>query len=94
MNNYKSFKKLSATFSNITRFKILSILRDGTELSVNQICKKTRYEQSRISHNLKQLKISDAVKVKRRGKTRIYSISPMTQHVINSIEDSKFIRGD
>ena len=48
---YKLFFK---AFSNRTRFEIIKLLRKGS-FSVGEITKKTSFEQSRVSHNLKCL---------------------------------------
>jgi DNA-binding transcriptional ArsR family regulator len=41
-------------FSNETRLEIINLLKEGP-LTVTEICDKTGFEQSRVSHNLKCL---------------------------------------
>lgn len=69
-NIYRLFFK---AFSNKTRLEIIKLLRKGP-LTVSEICKKTGFEQSRVSHNLKCLINCGFVKVKQNGNFRIYSL--------------------
>jgi len=67
---YEMFFK---ALSNKTRFEIIRLLRNGP-MSVNKICNKLKFEQSRVSHNLKKLEHCGFVSSKINGKQRIYSI--------------------
>jgi len=58
-------------FSNQTRLEIIQLLRKNP-LTVNEICEKTGFEQSRVSHNLKCLENCGFVKVKPNGNFRKY----------------------
>ncbi len=68
-----SYKLFFKAFSNTTRFGIIKILRKGS-LNVSQICEKTGFEQSRVSHNLAYLRAWGFVSSRTEGKTRIYSL--------------------
>ena len=64
-------------FSNKTRWKILEALRFN-DLSVNDICRITKEEQSKVSHNLKKLIECHFVEAVRKGKNKIYSLNKKT----------------
>jgi len=84
---YEMFFK---TLSNKTRFEIIRILKDGPKC-VKEICDRLKFEQSRISHNLKRLESCGFVTCKHKGKQRIYSIdAEYILPIINSIE--RFIK--
>lgn len=60
-------------FSNQTRLEIIELLRKKP-LTVTEICNKTRFEQSRVSHNLKCLENCGFVKVTPNGNFRKYEL--------------------
>jgi ArsR family transcriptional regulator len=60
--------------SDKTRLRILTELLDGS-LCVNHICERLDMSQSAISHQLALLRKADLVRVTRKGKTVVYSIS-------------------
>ena len=60
-------------FSNQTRLEIIFLLVKGP-LTVTEICEKTGFEQSRVSHNLKCLEHCGFVEVKQKGIFREYSL--------------------
>ena len=60
-------------FSNETRLKIIDLLKEGA-LTVTEICEKTGFEQSRVSHNLKCLENCGFVIAEQNGKWRKYSL--------------------
>ena len=64
-------------FSNKTRLEIIELLRNKP-LTVTEICEKTGFEQSRISHNLRCLEYCGFVKVSKYGNYRIYSLDEET----------------
>ena len=64
-------------FSNDTRLELISLLRKKP-LTVTEICKKTGFEQSRVSHNLKCLENCGFVSVKNKGNFRKYSLDEET----------------
>lgn len=64
-------------FSNQTRLEIIELLRKKS-LTVSEICNKTGFEQSRVSHNLKCLEHCGFVKVEQNGNFRKYSLDGET----------------
>ena len=63
---------LFKVFSDSTRIRILYTLIDG-EKNVGDICEEIEMNQSEVSHQLKTLKSSHLVKVRRDGKAMLYS---------------------
>ena len=59
------------------KIKIISSLKDK-EKSVTELSKALKEEQSKISHALSSLKHCNIVKVKEKGKQRIYSLNKDT----------------
>lgn len=64
-------------FSNETRLKIIQLLRKKP-LTVAEVCDKTGFEQSRVSHNLKCLEYCGFVKVTPNGNFRKYELDKET----------------
>ena len=64
-------------FSNYTRLEIIQLLRKKP-LTVSEICDKTGFEQSRVSHNLKCLEHCGFVKVTPNGNFRKYELDTET----------------
>lgn len=60
--------------SDPTRLRILSELMDGS-LCVNHISDRIGMSQSAVSHQLAVLKRAKLVRVARKGKTAVYSVS-------------------
>ncbi len=60
-------------FSNKTRLEIIALLRKSP-LTVTEICEKTGFEQSRVSHNLRCLENCGFVKVTPKGNFRKYAL--------------------
>ncbi len=75
----KSYKLFFKAFSNNTRFEIIKLLKKR-QMSVSEIIKKTGFEQSRISHNLKCLENCSFVNSKVKGNQRIYELDK--KHII------------
>lgn len=69
-NLYRLFFK---AFSNEARLEIIQLLKK-TPLTVTEICDKTGFEQSRVSHNLKCLDHCGFVKVTPDGNFRKYEL--------------------
>ena len=67
------FKNLA----NPLKIKIISTLREK-ENSVSELSKKLKIEQSKLSHALTSLKCCNIVKVKQKGKQRIYFLNKDT----------------
>ena len=65
---------LFKVFSDSTRIRILYTLIDG-EKNVSDICEEIEMNQSAVSHQLKTLKSSHLVKVRRDGKAMLYSLA-------------------
>jgi len=63
--------------ANKTRLSIIEVL-NKKPMSVTEICKATKQEQSKISHNLKILADCHFLDVKQKGKQRIYSLNKDT----------------
>lgn len=64
-------------FSNQTRLEIIELLRKKP-LTVTEICDKTGFEQSRVSHNLKCLEYCGFLKVTPNGNFRKYELDTET----------------
>lgn len=64
-------------FSNYTRLEIIQLLRKKS-LTVTEICDKTRFEQSRVSHNLRCLEYCGFVKITQNGNFRKYALDEET----------------
>lgn len=82
-NSYDLFFE---TFSNKTRIRIIKTLNLCPK-SVTEICKVTKEEQSKVSHNLRKLMECNFLDVKREGKKRIYSLNKDTIIPILSLVD-------
>lgn len=65
---------LFKVFGDSTRIRILDVLLDG-EKNVGELAEKLDMNQSAISHQLRILKASDLVKVRREGKAMYYSLA-------------------
>ncbi len=68
-----SYRLFFKAFSNKTRFEIIRLLRKKS-LSVNEMCKALKFEQSRVSHNLKCLEACGFVSSEWKVKNKIYSL--------------------
>lgn len=64
-------------FSNHTRLEIIGLLRKKA-LNVSEICEKTGFEQSRVSHNLRCLENCGFVTVTPNGNFRKYGLDKET----------------
>ncbi|MBS3088791.1 winged helix-turn-helix transcriptional regulator [Candidatus Pacearchaeota archaeon] len=73
-NSYQNF---FANLANKSKLDILLSLKDKP-LSVNEIAKKIKEEQSNVSHHLKSLSDCHIVYSKKQGKKRIYSLNNKT----------------
>ena len=63
--------------ANPLRIKVISALREK-ESSVSELADKLKIEQSKLSHALSSLKCCNIVKVKQKGKQRIYFLNKNT----------------
>jgi len=73
----KSYNLFFETISSKTRLRILEALTTKP-MSVTEICKTLDEEQSKVSHNLKNLTDCHFLDVKKQGKKRIYSLNKDT----------------
>ena len=72
-----SYEKFFKNFSNPTRIAIISCLKDKA-MSVGEIVECIGEEQSKVSHNLRNLIRCKLLKSKRDGKRMIYSLNKKT----------------
>jgi DNA-binding transcriptional ArsR family regulator len=73
----KSYNVFFETISNKTRLNIIELLQKRA-MSVNDICRALKEEQSKVSHNLKKLTDCHFLDVEQKGKQRIYSLNKDT----------------
>ncbi len=72
-----SYEDFFKNFANQTKFKIVMHLKNKP-MSVNELSKAMKEEQSKISHNLAKLYKCNILTVKQKGKQRIYSLNKDT----------------
>ncbi|MEP2274088.1 MAG: metalloregulator ArsR/SmtB family transcription factor [Reichenbachiella sp.] len=72
------------TIGHPVRLKILSLLSEFQQMSVNEISEKCEVEQSLISHHLTNMKLKGVLQSEREGKSIYYSIKLM--EVLNVID--------
>ncbi len=82
---YEGFFK---NLGNKTRFQIIKTLRKEPK-SVTEIAEDINMEQSAVSHHLKKLKECRLVKLKKKGKKRIYSLSETVKPALKAAEEHK-----
>jgi len=73
-NTYHIFFR---NLANPIKTKIITALKEK-ESSVNELSKKLKIEQSKLSHALSSLRCCNLVLVKQKGKNRIYSLNKET----------------
>lgn len=73
-NTYHIFFR---NLANPIKTKIITALKEK-ESSVNELSKKLKIEQSKLSHALSSLRFCNLVLVKQKGKKRIYSLNKKT----------------
>ena len=73
-SSYEDFFK---NFANKTKFKIIMLLKNKP-MSVNELSKTMKEEQSKISHSLAKLSACNILNVEQKGKQRIYSLNKDT----------------
>lgn len=85
--SFKLYKIFFKTLSNRTRFEIVKLLIKGPK-SVNNISRNLKFEQSRVSHNLKKLECYGFINCECKGKERFYSINRKSYilEIINNID--------
>ncbi len=72
------------TIGHPVRLKILSLLSENQQMSVNEISERCEVEQSLISHHLTNMKLKGVLQSERDGKSIFYSIKLM--EVLNVVE--------
>ncbi len=72
-----AYKLFFGTLANDSRLKILNTLRHHHQ-NVTQICQETGFEQSLVSHNLKELEYHGMVFKEKKGKFRYYRLNQKT----------------
>lgn len=77
-NKYDEYSPFLRTLSGRKRFAIARALLDNGPLNVTQICRKTGFEQSTVSHHLRGLASCQYVFSKPNGKKRVYSLNDDT----------------
>ena len=73
----KTYHYFFRNLANPLQIKIISCLK-SKEKSVTELVKELKIEQSKLSHALSSLKACNIVKVKQKGKSRIYSLNKKT----------------
>ena len=77
---YKSSNKYFGFFRNLAnplKIGVILVLKEK-QCSVNELARKLRIEQSKLSHALASLRKCSIVKVKRQGKKRVYYLNKDT----------------
>ena len=74
MNKYYIF---FGNLANPLKINILSALKEK-EMSVSELSKNLKIEQSKLSHALASLRCCNIVQAKQKGKKRIYSLNKKT----------------
>ena len=90
MNKLNRSNKYHVFFGNLAnplRIEIITLLEEK-EMSVGQISKKIKVEQSKLSHALANLRKCNLVTAKRVGKEKIYSLNKKTLLPILRIIDN------
>jgi DNA-binding transcriptional ArsR family regulator len=80
MDSFKlsgAYKLFFETLANDSRLQIINLLRTGSR-NVGEICSKTGFEQSMVSHNLKKLEHHGMIFMEKKGKFRYYSLNRNT----------------
>ena len=81
-----SYRLFFKAFSNKTRFEIIKLLRKGPK-SVIEICRELKFEQSRVSHNLKCLEACGFVDARLYGKNKVYLLDKKhIKPILNNID--------
>jgi len=62
------------TIAHPTRLGIIHLLEQHPQLSVSKICESLNSEQSLTSHHLQNMRIKGLLKVKREGRSMMYSL--------------------
>jgi len=82
--NKNTYHIFFSKLSNKLRIDIISSLEKKPK-SVSELSNELKIEQSKLSHALKELKNCNIVKVEKKGKQRIYSLSKTVIPILNLI---------
>ena len=77
MKNKNTYHVFFSNLANPLRVSIISALKEK-DMTVTDIVKTLKVEQSKLSHALKNLRDCNIVNVKSKGKERIYSLNRKT----------------
>jgi len=83
---YSTYHVFFNNLSSPLRIKIVSALKDKN-MSVTELSRKIKVEQSKLSHALAKLKECNLVTAENKGKKRIYSLNRKTLLPILNIID-------
>lgn len=84
---YSAYKLFFSTLNSEQRLKILNLLRKK-KMNVSEIIKKTGFEQSVVSHNLRRLKHCGFIIQEIKGKYRCYKINKrIIKQILNLIDE-------
>ena len=86
-NHAGGYSLFFGTLANEKRLAIMNILRKKS-LCVSEICAKTGFEQTLVSHHLKMLEYHGMVFVKREGKYKYFSLNERTIQPLLELIDS------
>lgn len=84
--SYLAYKIFFETLGNENRLRIINSLRDRPQ-NVSTIIKKTKLEQSCVSHCLKRLERCGFVSVSKEGKFRVYQLNHSTVEPLMKLID-------
>ena len=73
----KAYPLFFGTLANEKRLRITNVLRKGKK-NVTEICLASGFEQSMVSHHLKELEYHGMVFMEKKGKFRYYSVNEKT----------------
>lgn len=75
--NKKAYRLFFGTLANQSRLEILNALRNDPR-NVTEICHDTKFEQSLVSHNLKELEYHGMVFKEKKGRYSYYHLNKNT----------------
>ncbi len=82
--NFIELADFFSAFSDTSRLKILFELLES-EKTVSEICEKTGFSQSAVSHQLSKLRILKLVKARKQGKFAYYSLDDEhIEHIVKT----------
>ncbi|MBT4935643.1 winged helix-turn-helix transcriptional regulator [Candidatus Woesearchaeota archaeon] len=82
-----AYELFFGSLSNPNRLEIINTLRTKS-MCVTEVCEKTGFEQTMVSHNLKRLEKCGMVFVEQKGKHRYYSVNKKTITPLLSLIDA------